>query len=147
MNEFLNELMDENEVDEFLPPEEEFVGQDTEALMYRGYLTDVVEVGNHEIRIRTLKIGEELDAALVAQRYNDTPEAMRALATAIVSAAIVTVDGRPLVEALGPADATIQSKFDYIRKNWYWRSVGEVYKAYDQLLERSIKSLEELKKD
>lgn len=128
--------------------EEEPISNDTYGLLYVGHLTDTVQVGPHEIRIRTLKVGEELNAALLANRYKDTIEEGRALATALVSAAIVSVDGGPLTgEMIGPRDDSLESKFDYILKNWYWDTVRRVWDAYNGLLTRVQESADELKKD
>lgn len=130
------------------PELEEPVHDDTYGLLYVGHLTDIVKIGQHEVRIRTLKIGEELNAALLANRYKDTVEEGRALATALVAAAIDTVDGKPLLgELIGPGDNAIEAKFDYILRNWYWESARQVWDAYNALLQRVQQAGEELKKD
>lgn len=127
---------------------EEELDNDTYGLMHVGYLTDVVTIGKHEIRIRTLKIGEELQAALLANRYKDTVEEGRALATALVSASIVSVDGNSLLgDILGPKDDSIESRFDYILNNWYWETIRQVWEVYNQLLSRVRESTETLKKE
>lgn len=127
--------------------EEEELNEDTYGLLYAGYLTDVVKIGPHEIRIRTLKIGEELTAAILANRYKDTIEEGRALATALVAAAIVSVDGSALQgNLLGPKDDSIEARFDYILENWYWEVIRQVWEEYNKLLTRVRDSAEDLKK-
>ena len=127
--------------------ESEPVTNDTAGLLQLGYLTDTVSVGSHEIRIRTLKIGEELNAALLANRYKDTVEEGRALATALIAAAIVTVDGEPLLGTnLGPRDGSVEQKFDYILDNWYWDTINQIWMGYNGLLKRVEQATDELKK-
>ena len=89
-----------------------------ETLLQRGYLSSTVTLGTNKVVIRTLKIGEELEVALIAQKYQDTIEATRALIAATIAAAIVSVNDRPLIPfALGAADAGIEAKFVYIGEN------------------------------
>lgn len=127
---------------------EEPIQEDTYSLLYLGHLSDTVTIGTHQIHIRTLKIGEELNAALLANRYKDTVEEGRALATALVAASIVSVDDGPLVgQLIGPGDDSIEVKFNYILNNWYWESVRQVWDAYNKLLVRIQESTEEIKKE
>lgn len=136
--------------DEFQAQEqtEEPISDDTAGLLQLGSLTDTVDVGNHEIRVRTLRIGEELNAALLANKYKDTVEEGRALATALVAAAIVTVDGEPLLgQPLGPRDNSLEQRFDYILNNWYWDTVEKIWVGYNALLTRLIEATDDLKKE
>lgn len=123
------------------------IEDDAYRLIYKGELTDVVEFGAHKFKLKTLKIGEELEASLLASRYENTVDAGRALATALVAASIVTVDDEPLVELIGPGEKSLDAKFKYITENWYWFTVAKLYETYDSLLNRSLKVLDELKKD
>src|SRR4051812_13625737 len=107
-------------------------------LLHGGQLTDTFRLGEHEICIRTLKIGEEFEASDVVDQWKETDEAGRALVTALVAAAIVSIDGRPLVQGLGPGDEGTQAKFDYIRKNWYWFTVRLVYEHYEALVQQLL---------
>jgi hypothetical protein len=135
------------------PPEEvqfeEEISDESYGLIYRGYLTDDFSIGTHDIVIRTLKIGEELEAALVAAKYRDTIDYGRALATALVAAAIVTVDGQPLIqEGLGPNENMLESKFRYILRNWYWAStIKQIHDRYQSMYEKVQVTYEDLKKD
>jgi len=137
--------------DEFGVPfakEPEPVSDDISGLLQLGYLTDTVQIGNHEIRIRTLRIGEELKAAQLANQYKDTVEEARALATALVAAVIMSVDGEPLLgQSLGPREASHEAKFDYILANWYWEPVGIIWEAYNKLLQRAREAEDDLKKE
>ena len=130
------------------PEREELVSDDTAGLLQLGSLTDTVDVGGHEIRIRTLKIGEELNAALLANKYKETVEEARALATALVAAAVVTVDGEPLLgQPLGPRDNSLEQRFDYILNNWYWDTISKVWVGYNALLDRLVEATDDLKKE
>lgn len=126
---------------------EEPLDEQTASLLYRGHLTTTSYIDSHEIRIRTLKIGEELDATLVADPWKDSLDASRAMITAIVAACVISVDGEPLVGSLGPKDESIPAKFDYIRKNWHWISVKKVYDDYNTLVLQVFEKYELLKKD
>lgn len=104
------------------PPEvssepEETITLEEETLLTRGYLSTTVKIGNSNIVIRTLKIGEELQAALIANKYRDTIEASRALIAATIAAAVVSVDNKPLLQGLGPKDETLEARFNFIVDN------------------------------
>ena len=132
-------------------PEDEIVDepidQDTYSLVYLGHLTSSVTIRNHTINIRTLKIGEELEAALLADKYKDTVEAGRALATALVAASVTTVDGKPLVASLGPVDNIMEQRFLYILNNWYWQpTIRTVYAEYNSMALQAQQVEEDVKK-
>ncbi len=100
------------------PVVEEEPSLEEETLLQRGYFSSTVNLGTNKVVLRTLKIGEELEIALVVQKYQDTLEATRAYIAATVAAAIVTVNGRPLIPfALGAGDATIEAKFVFLGEN------------------------------
>jgi hypothetical protein len=139
----LDTPVEEQELEEVQP---ETVDEQTYGLLQNGYLTDTFKIGSNEIRIRTLRIGEELEAGLLADKWKDSAEAGRALATALVAACVVSVDGLPLSAGLGPASETLEAKFDYIRKNWYWLNVRLVYDKYDGLVQQVLSLYDELKK-
>jgi len=128
--------------------QEDPIADDTYSLLQLGYLTDTVTIGTHVIRIRTLKIGEELNAALLANKYKDTAEEARAFATALVAGSIVSVDNAPLLgELLGPRDDALEAKFDFILANWHWEPINRLWVKYNELLNRVRESADELKKD
>src|SRR4051812_13674320 len=84
-----------DETDEQLPSEA-LVG-----LMNVGRLTKDISLYGDDIRLRTLKVGEELEVGLLINKWTGTPEEGRAYALATVAAAIETLNGKPLVAALG----------------------------------------------
>jgi hypothetical protein len=130
-----------------LETQEEPLDAETYTLLSRGHLSDSITIGSQEVRLRTLKIGEELEAAVVADKWRETGEAGRALATALVAAAIESVDGSPLINGLGPQDESIEAKFDYVRNNWYWINVRSVYAKYDDMLRIVLSKYDDLSKD
>ena len=116
-------------------------------LLYLNKLTDSFDYQGHDFVIKTLKIGEELEAALITQEYMQTPDYERALATALVAASIETVDGKPLVTSLGPSeDNYLRHKFEYIKDRWYWTTIGFVYSKYIDLLQKQKEALDEFEK-
>lgn len=120
---------------------------ETQSLLYTGHLTSEVQIGNHRIDIRSLRIGEEFEAALLAKKYEETVEAGRALAAALVAAAITRVDGKPLVyEPLSDDDLTVEAKFKYLLDNWYWPPIQKVYQAYGALVREVSEAYENLGK-
>lgn len=134
------------EVEPVEQPEEELT-EDESTLLYNGYISGQVALGNRTIRLRTLKIGEELEASLLAARWKDTADANRALVTAYVAASVTTVDGNPLVTILGPNENELEKKFHFILDNWYWTpTVSSVYAEYNNLLRRAIEASDSIKK-
>lgn len=128
--------------------ETEEITDDEYSLLYLGYLTDTIEIGSNTVRLRTLKIGEELSAALLASKYQDTIEAARALATALVAASVVSVNNKPLLtDSMGPGDSGIEAKFDFVLKNWYWITVDKLFGKYNELIERVKIANESVKKE
>ena len=122
------------------------ISTDQYGLIYVGYLTESFDLFGHKFLIRTLKVGEELEAELLTQKYKDTQEADRAYAIALVAACIQTIDNRPLVQGLGPSDETLSHRFQYIMENWHWVTISEVYNRYRELSTRALEALEDVKK-
>jgi len=129
-------------------PVEELPSLEEETLLQRGYFSATVTLGTNKVIIRTLKIGEELEVALVAKKYQDTIEATRALIAATVAASIVSVNGQSLIPfALGTSDASIEAKFIFIGENWYWNTVRVLYEEYNKLVEKQLEVAESVKKN
>jgi hypothetical protein len=127
--------------------DEEPLGAELLGLLYVGKLTKTFNFKGHDITIKTLKIGEELEAALLTREFEGTEEYLRAVATSLVSASIESVDGKPLVDSLGPSqDDLIQRKFDYVRSKWYWPTIRAVYDQYVELLQEQKEVLDEFEK-
>jgi hypothetical protein len=124
------------------------ISENVLGLVMVGALRDQVSVAGHTVAIRTLKIGEELEASLLSNKYRDTDDSGRAYATAVVAACIESVDGKPLtLQQIGPNESVLDSKYNYILANWYWTSIRVVYEAYLGLLTKANEALAEVKKD
>jgi hypothetical protein len=124
------------------------VSTETYNLLQLGYLTSDIVVGNHKITVRTLRIGEELEAALLAEKYKDTVDAGRAMATALAAASVALVDGEPMVEPIGPIESLVKAKFDYVVNNWFWQpTIRTVYAEYNSLVVEAQEVQDDLKKD
>ena len=126
----------------------EYPSVDLQGLLRLGKLSEEVEIWGNKIGIRTLTIGEELEASLIAKKYGETMDAERAYATALVAASVQYENGVPLVRALGPEKEghTIERRFRYIQDNWYWPVVQAIYSHYAALVKRVDQSLGELEK-
>lgn len=120
---------------------------DTLGLMWIGHLTATVTIGQHKIGLRTLKIGEELEAELAVQKFKETEEAGSAYATALISAAITSVDDQPLIVSLGPAEETVEAKFKFVSENWHRPVIEMIYAEFRELNERAKLAAAELSKD
>lgn len=122
------------------------VRDNIETLLTNGKLTATVSVAGHEFVIKTLTIGEELAVAEVCKPYSDSLAQARALATATVAAALETIDGKPLMQNLGPDHTVaIRQRFNYLKNNWYWNIVGHIYQEYLVLLQQQVVAFEELR--
>lgn len=126
---------------------EEPVSQEVMGLLHLGQLSSDVKIRGHDVRLKTLTMDEELEVGLLIRQFSRTEWEGRALATGLVAASIETIDGKPLVEEMGPGDATIRRKFDYVRKNMYWPVIRIIYEeGYIPLVDRQIAALEEFRK-
>ena len=124
--------------------DEELFSEDTLSLLNVGRLTHEITVRGHVIRLRTLKIGEELQIGLLIKKYTGSPEEGRAYTCAVVAASIDSIDGHPLVGSFSSDEDYLTRKFDYVRSKLYWPVIKEIYDGYIDLLGRQADSLEEL---
>jgi ABC-type amino acid transport substrate-binding protein len=126
----------------------DILSEDLSILINFGRLTSSFDFWGHKFAIKTLKMGEEMQASSIASSYSDSMDGgTRALVAALVAACIDTVDGNPIVAALGPNDnSVIRKKFDYMMDNYYWSVIEHVYEQYAELNERFNNALEEFKK-
>lgn len=152
MSNVWEEVLQQQEPIEFDQVEEEDIKEEPTSsevfgLMYVGYLTDTFQVFGSTISIRTLKIGEELEAELLVSKYRGSQEADRAYIAALVAASITSVDGQPLIQGLGPASETLERRYTYIMDNWHWVTIAAIYNRYNALLDKALEALEEVKKN
>jgi len=126
--------------DEFSP--ETAVAVD--GLMWLGHLEDEVKFGGHTFLLRTLKIAEELEAAVIAKEYLETFGQTKATAAAHVAAALTSVDGDDsFCPPIGPdAKQHLRAKFNYVTENWYWPLTEHLFGKYVDLVRRQADAIE-----
>lgn len=123
------------------------LSEDAQGLLNLGYLTEELTLGGNDIVLRTLYIGEELEIGLITKDYKDTTEEGRAYATALVAAAIERVNGKPIVQKLGPSDKDfLQRKFEHVKAGYFWPVIRELYEqGVVPLLQRQARAIDELR--
>lgn len=138
---WVNEPEDEPEVPDL--PSNNLLG-----FLNLGQLQEDFTVRGHTIVLRTLTMDEELEVGLLVKRYSETIDEGRALATALVAASIVSIDGKPLVLApLGPNESIVKKRFDYVRTTMYWPVIRVIYEeGYLNLIQSQVDALDELRK-
>jgi hypothetical protein len=133
--------------------DEELLGVDVEdvpsdallTLLHVGRLTKEVNSYGNTIVLRTLKSGEELELGVIIKKYADTPEEGRAFAVATVAASIESLNGKPLVNRLGPDDEDyLRRSFNIVRK-WYWPVIEGLYEECVLLRKDQVAALQELR--
>lgn len=123
------------------------VSQEIMGLLNLGELEAKINVRDHDVILRTLKMDEELEVGLLVQPYQGTIEEGRALATALVAASIKSIDGKPVVSTLGPEENLLRRKFDYVRTRMYWPVIRILYEeGYIPLVDQQVKALDEFRK-
>lgn len=123
---------DERRYEDAFPPE---IAQELQGLMFLGHLDRRVELLGHVFVMRTLKAGEELACTLVVKEFEESLGQAKALAMAFVGASLVSVDGKKMVQPLGPDQtlSVIRQRFEYVRDNWFWPVISMLYTEYSQL--------------
>lgn len=131
------------EADEFDPRH----ANDIEGLLFLGRLTHRCEVFGHTFILKTLTRGERLATTLVTHEYEDSLGVADALQTALLAAAIVSVDGRPVSVPLSPDEneplPRIRKNFTIVQK-WYDPILEALYAEYGNLLLRQAGAFAEL---
>lgn len=106
-----------------------------EGLLHLGKLTEHVDAYGHDVVIQTLTMEQMMLAGLIHQRFRSTLGETRAWQAAILSAAIVSVDGKslPIPVADVSTETLMRDRFEYISKHWYPPTVDVIYSAYLEL--------------
>jgi hypothetical protein len=127
--------------------EPDTLSADTQGLINLGYLTEEFQLGGNDIVVRTPYIGEELEIGLVTKKYKGTDSEGQAYMVALVAASLERVNGRPVVQQLGPSDKDyLQRKFDYVQSNYFLPVIQEIYReGVIPLLKRQAAAIEELR--
>jgi hypothetical protein len=123
--------------------------QDFQGLLYLGALTKTVEIYGHEFEIRTINTDEILQVGLFIKEFNDTIATGKAYATAVVAAAVVNVDGRPLPKPYQDSDEVgdtpLRHRFRVVNQ-WYPHVIDVLYSEYLALESRAAEVFEALGK-
>jgi hypothetical protein len=103
-------------------------------LMHAGRKERFVEVFNRNIHLRTLTIAEELKVSEITKPYLNSDGWGRAYRTAVVAAAIRTIDGKLLFNPMSDNefDQIIVKKFE-ILLDYYPLAVDQIYNKYREL--------------
>ncbi len=131
-------------------PEEEPdipLSEDTHGLINLGYLTEELTLGGNDIVVRTPYTGEELEIGILTKRFRDTDSEGQAYMTALVAASLERVNGRPLIEKLGPSDKDyLHRKFEYVQANYFLPVIQQIYEqGVIPLLKRQAEAIKELR--
>lgn len=120
------------------------IREDVEGLMWLGFLEDEFDFCGHSFVIRTLRGDEELLAGVLTKEYMDTLGQSRAWAWALVSLALVAVDGdESFCPPSGPDKrAYARARFQYCTSKWFWPVAEYIFRRYTTLLERQAQAVE-----
>lgn len=130
---------DESIIREDTPPEpvEEVVTEltdeerhDLQQLITVGRRIKTVDVMGFSVRVRSLKVSDDLRIGLYCKPYKDTDMAQRAFQVGVCAAGIVDVDGAPLVSSLAPM--TKDEEFDKkagVVSEYYPITLTQIYQA------------------
>jgi hypothetical protein len=115
-----------------LPEFDSRVREPFEGLLFLGALTKEFPLLGHTIKIRTLQIDETLEIGLLHREYVGTIADIRAYATMVVAACLVSVDGRPMPSPLGDdvGDTPLSNRYAYVRDHYYPVTVDRIYEEY-----------------
>ena len=109
-----------------------------------GHLSDSFTYGGQDFTIRTMTMGEELEALRATKDYNDIPVASgRVYATAMVAGSVQTLNGTPLVIPISEKQDIVELKFRKV-KNWFWPVIEVVYQRFSILEARQKEILDGL---
>ena len=98
-------------------------------LLFLGAVEEEFEFAGHKFLMRTLKEGEVLRIGQLIKAYKDTTVELEAQRMFTVAAAIVSVDGEPLVQDYKEDYDLIYEKANVV-KTWYPSVVVYLYAQY-----------------
>lgn len=122
------------------------VAEDVDGLIWLGYLENSVEFCGHDFVIRTLRMEEEMLAALISKDYIDTLGQAKAWITAQVALSLVSVDGDDaFCPPAGPDKKNYaRARFKYVSSNWFEPTINFLYSEYANLIKKQADALEEM---
>lgn len=125
-----------------LPEFDPKVREDFEGLLYLGRLTDTFNWLGHRFLIRTLSVGEILEVGLLHKPYIGSLADVKAYQAAVVAAAVLEVDGKPMPVPLTNerTDTSLVNRFEYILNSWFPPTLDEIYQQF-LLLESRVEEV------
>lgn len=116
-------------------------------LLYVGSLSSGFTWLNHRFVIRSLSSDDILMAGQLMNEWKGTKAEQWAYTVAIVSIVVVSVDGQPLVEPLGPLTDTAMGyeRFRFVNENWFPATIEKVFEEHmllDAQVANTISALE-----
>lgn len=105
------------------------------------------EIFGRRIQLRTLTIEEELKLSEITKQYMGTDAYPRAYRTAVVAAAIRTIDGKLLFNPISEAefDQIIVKKFEKLL-DWYPLGVDQIFARYQEMERELLELVQKLGK-
>jgi hypothetical protein len=105
--------------------------QDFHGLLYLGALSSEVDIYGHKFEIRTLTTEEQLQIGLYLREFEGSVVQGKAYATALVAAAIVSVDGKEMPKPFKdePGDSPLRHRVKLVA-TWYPQVVDLLYNEY-----------------
>lgn len=128
------------EVDSKFPDEWK---KEFEGLAYLGYLTSTVRIPFHTFHLKTLLPTEKIEVGMICRSVEGTLAYAKAFKAAIVAAALISVDGQPLI-ASERTKGFVSQKYEYVINSWYDPIIDLLYNSVNALESRSIVVLQEM---
>jgi hypothetical protein len=113
---------------------------DFEGLAYLGYLTTTVRIPFHTFVLKTLLPIEKIEVADVCRSHEDSLAYAKSFKAAIVAAALLTVDGQPLIVGERQRNV-VRQKYEYVVNTWYEPIIDLLYNSVNALELRSLEVL------
>jgi hypothetical protein len=110
-----------------------------EGLLYIGYLEDSFDWLAHHFKIRTLRVDELLDVALLHREYANSLGDVKAYQTILVAACVMSIDRKPLPIPMGETESELEAKFAVARR-WFPWTIDAIYDKY-MALEATAKEI------
>lgn len=116
-------------------------------LIYAGRKEKFFEIFGRKIHLRTLTIEEELRLSDITKQYMGTDAYPRAYRTAVVAAAIRTIDGKLLFNPISESefDQIIVKKFEKLL-DWYPLGVDQIFARYQEMEKELFELVQKLGK-
>ena len=104
--------------------------RDFEGLLYIGKVSRTIKWLGHTFILRSMTIDEILEIGQLHQPYANTVADIKAWQALTIAACLVSLDGKPIALPVGEGSTTLESKFNYIKLNWYPWVLDKLYEQY-----------------